>query len=323
MTAAGASSFGIAFTMRTISLSVSFVLDELPLRELERREDCSLKLLVEEELPEALAVAVEIVPHREGRHAAYEGTPRRRARAHFLLASRSLRWRKRSLARDRNRGASLLLRRRRARRAARARAHEARGAPPRPRRRSARSARRGVSRSSSTTSPSGSPISTRRSPARPRPPRSRTASRRRPPRRSRRSSASRVDALSVVDAAARGKQKAGSVRRRPAAGERAATRASSSARRSREICGEIPFRKSMRWGAGDADVRAAGAVARRALRRRHRSTCRSPASARARTSLGHRFLAPGKVEIASAAGLRRRDARGARARRSRRARARR
>jgi len=107
-----------------------------------------------------------------------------------------------------------------------------------------------------------------------------------------------LEQLSVVERAAAGKQKAGRylVGRRQEQG-----------REARELLGkalsevgaEIPFRKSMRWGTGDATfgrpvqwlVALFGSDA----------IDMSFAGVRSgRTSLGHRFLSPGKVEIADA-----------------------
>ncbi|HEY8077446.1 MAG TPA: glycine--tRNA ligase subunit beta, partial [Labilithrix sp.] len=107
-----------------------------------------------------------------------------------------------------------------------------------------------------------------------------------------------LDQLSIVDRAASGKQKAGRyvVGRRTEQGRDARELVGKALA---ELCAEIPFRKSMRWGAGDAtfgrpvqwlvalfgdelvDVAFAGARS-------------------GRTSKGHRFLAPAAVEIGSA-----------------------
>lgn len=107
-----------------------------------------------------------------------------------------------------------------------------------------------------------------------------------------------VSALSVVTKEASGKQKAGRfvVGRRQEKGRDARELVGKALA---ELCGEIPFRKSMRWGAGKAtfgrpvqwlvalfgdenlDVSFAGVRS-------------------GKTSLGHRFLAPGPFEIVSA-----------------------
>jgi glycyl-tRNA synthetase beta chain len=107
-----------------------------------------------------------------------------------------------------------------------------------------------------------------------------------------------VSALSIVERAAAGKQKAGRyvVGRRQERGREARELLSGALA---EIAAEIPFRKSMRWGTGDAtfgrpvqwivalfgdqpvDVSFAGVRS-------------------GKTSFGHRFLSSGKVEIASA-----------------------
>ena len=108
-----------------------------------------------------------------------------------------------------------------------------------------------------------------------------------------------LDQVSIVDKAAAGKQKAGRylVGRRQERGREARELFGKALT---EICGEIPFRKSMRWGSGDAsfgrpiqwlvalygedtlDVTFAGVRS-------------------GRTSLGHRFLSPGKIEVRAAA----------------------
>jgi glycyl-tRNA synthetase beta chain len=107
-----------------------------------------------------------------------------------------------------------------------------------------------------------------------------------------------VDQIQIVEKAASGKQKAGryAVGRRQERGREARELLGKALA---ELCAEIPFRKSMRWGSGDAtfgrpvqwlvalfgdellDVSFAGARS-------------------GRTSHGHRFLAPGAVEIGSA-----------------------
>jgi glycyl-tRNA synthetase beta chain len=106
-----------------------------------------------------------------------------------------------------------------------------------------------------------------------------------------------VDALSVVTKEASGKQKAGRfvVGRRQEKGKAARELVGKALA---ELCGEIPFRKSMRWGTGNAtfgrpvqwlvalfgdealDVSFAGVRS-------------------GKTTRGHRFLAPGTFEIAS------------------------
>mgnify|MGYP003910203363 CR=1 FL=1 len=60
------------------------LLDELPLRELQRLEERLVELTVEKELPEPRRGAVEVVLHRERRH-----PPRVPARRAFLLACRA------------------------------------------------------------------------------------------------------------------------------------------------------------------------------------------------------------------------------------------
>jgi glycyl-tRNA synthetase beta chain len=107
-----------------------------------------------------------------------------------------------------------------------------------------------------------------------------------------------LDQVQVVAKEASGKQKAGRylVGRRKEAGRDARELLGKALA---ELCGEIPFRKSMRWGTGDAtfgrpvqwivalfgdeivDVTFAGVRS-------------------GRTSRGHRFLAPGPVELAAA-----------------------
>lgn len=107
-----------------------------------------------------------------------------------------------------------------------------------------------------------------------------------------------VEQLSVVDRPAAGKQKAGRyvVGRKQERGREARELLGKALA---EICAEIPFRKSMRWGAGEAAfgrpvqwlVALSGADV----------VDTSFAGVRSgRTSLGHRFLSSGKVEIASA-----------------------
>ncbi len=107
-----------------------------------------------------------------------------------------------------------------------------------------------------------------------------------------------LEQLQVVAREAQGKQKAGRylVGRKQ---ERGRDARELLGKALAEICAEIPFRKSMRWGTGDAtfgrpvqwivalsgddaiDVSFAGVRS-------------------GRTSLGHRFLSPGKIEIKSA-----------------------
>ena len=107
-----------------------------------------------------------------------------------------------------------------------------------------------------------------------------------------------LDEVSVVERAASGKQKAG----RYLAGrrqERGREARELLGKALAEICAEIPFRKSMRWGVGDATfgrpvqwlVALSGAD----------TVDVSFAGIRSgRTSHGHRFLSPGKLEIAEA-----------------------
>lgn len=107
-----------------------------------------------------------------------------------------------------------------------------------------------------------------------------------------------VERLSVVERPAAGKQKAGRyvVGRRQ---ERGRDARELLGKALAEICAEIPFRKSMRWGSGSATfgrpvhwlVALYGAEAIDVTFAGVRS---------GRTSLGHRFLAPGAVEIPSA-----------------------
>ena len=82
----------------------------------------------------------------------------------------------------------------------------------------------------------------------------------------------------------------------------------------------IAWPKSHALGLERDHVRAPGAVARRALRRRGRPARVGRADGRPQ-SRGHRFLSPGRVEIATRRRVRRGAARGARRRRSRRAQA--
>ena len=107
-----------------------------------------------------------------------------------------------------------------------------------------------------------------------------------------------LEQLSVVERAASGKQKAGRylVGRRQEQGREARELLGKALS---EVCAEIPFRKSMRWGTGDTTfgrpvqwlVALFGSDA----------IDMSFAGIRSgRTSLGHRFLSPGKVEIADA-----------------------
>jgi glycyl-tRNA synthetase beta chain len=107
-----------------------------------------------------------------------------------------------------------------------------------------------------------------------------------------------VDALSVVAKEASGKQKAGRfvVGRRQEKGRDARELLGKALG---ELCGEIPFRKSMRWGAGNATfgrpVQWLVALSGDEVVDVSFAGVRS-----GKTSLGHRFLAPGVFEIASA-----------------------
>ncbi|MBX3224202.1 MAG: glycine--tRNA ligase subunit beta [Labilithrix sp.] len=107
-----------------------------------------------------------------------------------------------------------------------------------------------------------------------------------------------LEQLSVVDRAASGKQKAGRylVGRRQERGREARELLGKALA---EICAEIPFRKSMRWGTGDATfgrpvqwlVALSGAD----------TVDVSFAGVRSgRTTLGHRFLSPGKLDVSEA-----------------------
>ena len=107
-----------------------------------------------------------------------------------------------------------------------------------------------------------------------------------------------VEALSIVAKDASGKQKPGRyvVGRRQEKGRDARELASKALA---ELCGEIPFRKSMRWGAGDATfgrpVQWLVALFGDEVIDLSFAGVRS-----GKTSLGHRFLAPGAFEIGSA-----------------------
>ena len=109
-----------------------------------------------------------------------------------------------------------------------------------------------------------------------------------------------VDALSVVAKEASGKQKAGRfvVGRRQEKGKDARELLGKALS---EICGEIPFRKSMRWGTGNATfgrpVQWLVALEGDELIDVSFAGVRS-----GRTSLGHRFLAPSAFEVAAADG---------------------
>jgi glycyl-tRNA synthetase beta chain len=109
-----------------------------------------------------------------------------------------------------------------------------------------------------------------------------------------------LDALSVVTKEASGKQKAGRfvVGRRRELGKDARELLGKALA---EICGEIPFRKSMRWGAGNATfgrpVQWLVALSGDEVLDVTFAGVRS-----GKTSLGHRFLAPGPFELASADG---------------------
>jgi glycyl-tRNA synthetase beta chain len=107
-----------------------------------------------------------------------------------------------------------------------------------------------------------------------------------------------VDELVVVERAASGKQKAGryvSGRKKEKGRDARELLGKSLA----EICAEIPFRKSMRWGAGEATfgrpVQWLVALFGDELVDVSFAGVRS-----GRVSRGHRFLAPGPVEIATA-----------------------
>lgn len=107
-----------------------------------------------------------------------------------------------------------------------------------------------------------------------------------------------VDALSVVEKAASGKQKAGRyvVGRRQEKGRDARELVGKALA---ELCAEIPFRKSMRWGAGEATfgrpVQWLVALFGDELVDVSFAGVRS-----ARSSRGHRFLSPAVFEIGSA-----------------------
>ncbi len=107
-----------------------------------------------------------------------------------------------------------------------------------------------------------------------------------------------VTALTVVEKAAQGKQKAGRyvVGRRQERGKDARELLGKALA---EICAEIPFRKSMRWGSGDATfgrpVQWLVALFGGELVDMSFAGIRSGKSSR-----GHRFLAPQAVEIPSA-----------------------
>ncbi len=107
-----------------------------------------------------------------------------------------------------------------------------------------------------------------------------------------------VDQLAVVDRPAAGKQKAGRYvagRRR----ERGRDARELLGKALADICTEIPFRKSMRWGAGDATF--GRPVQWLVALFGDDAVDVSFADVRSgRTSLGHRFLSTGKIEIASA-----------------------
>jgi glycyl-tRNA synthetase beta chain len=109
-----------------------------------------------------------------------------------------------------------------------------------------------------------------------------------------------VSTLSVVTKEASGKQKAGRfvVGRRQEKGKDARELLGKALA---ELCGEIPFRKSMRWGAGNATfgrpVQWLVALAGDELVDMTFAGVRS-----GKTSLGHRFLAPGAFALAAADG---------------------
>jgi glycyl-tRNA synthetase beta chain len=107
-----------------------------------------------------------------------------------------------------------------------------------------------------------------------------------------------VDALSIVAKEASGKQKAGRyvVGRRQEKGRHARELLGKALA---ELCGEIPFRKSMRWGTSEATfgrpVQWLVALFGDEIVDTSFAGVRS-----GKTSLGHRFLAPGRFEITSA-----------------------
>ena len=106
-----------------------------------------------------------------------------------------------------------------------------------------------------------------------------------------------VDALSVVTKEASGKQKAGRfvVGRRQEKGRDARELVGKALA---ELCGEIPFRKSMRWGAGNATF--GRPVQWLVALFGDESLDVSFAGVRSgKTTRGHRFLAPGSFELAS------------------------
>jgi glycyl-tRNA synthetase beta chain len=108
-----------------------------------------------------------------------------------------------------------------------------------------------------------------------------------------------VEQISVVDRPAVGKQKAG----RYIAGrkqERGREARELVGKMLTEICGEIPFRKSMRWGTGDATF---GRPVQWLVALLGADTIdMSFAGVRSgRSSLGHRFLSKGQIEIPDAA----------------------
>ena len=107
-----------------------------------------------------------------------------------------------------------------------------------------------------------------------------------------------LEQLSVVERAASGKQKAGRylVGRKQERGREARELLGKALA---EICAEIPFRKSMRWGSGDATF---GRPVQWLVALFGSDTIDvSFAGVRSgRTSLGHRFLSPGKIELPDA-----------------------
>ena len=109
-----------------------------------------------------------------------------------------------------------------------------------------------------------------------------------------------VDALSVVAKEAGGKQKAGRfvVGRRQERGREARELVGKALA---DLCGEIPFRKSMRWGTSDATF--GRPVQWLVALFGSEPVDLSFAGVRSgKTSLGHRFLAPGAFEVGSADG---------------------
>ncbi len=106
------------------------------------------------------------------------------------------------------------------------------------------------------------------------------------------------DELRIVDVAASGKQKAGRyvVGRRRENGREARELLAAALQ---ELCGEIPFRKSMRWGAGEATIgRPVQWLV--ALLGADVVAMSFAGIAAGRTSRGHRFLSPGAIPLSHA-----------------------